>query len=387
MATDMYPSIQTGAAVNVLLDQIGWPSDKRDIDSGATTLRWWSVAGTDAMVVLSSLIDAEGPPAVAYASGDTFVFRDRHHRLIDTGSTAIQATFRAKGIEPTFCEPMSYNIGWKDLVNRIEISVEETQPDFYQDIFTTEDVISLTTGESRQFVIDSDEGFLDALTPEEGVDYTMVSGSATFGLTRTNGDTTTLEVNCTGTCRIVGLKVRARPVIIRNTVVVKHDDVASQDEHGIRNIQDAELENMGNQHDALAIAMIITAQRSQRLPVVSITVNSGNDARLGQILGRQISDRIHIIEPKQTYLHHDFFIDRIEHEIGEAGKDHRATFLCERSPSEVQDPNPPVYFTFGDASRGLNEGSFAIQGVSFTEVLMVLDDPTTGALGTGGLGW
>lgn len=406
MSTDMYPSLQTGEAVHVLLDAIGWPEADRDIDSGATTLRWWAASGTDAFAVLGEIIEAEGPPAVAYADGDTFVFRDRHHRLIRTESSAVQATFRSGGLEPTFCEPMEYNIGWKDLVNRIEIVVEETQPELLSDIFSSEDIITMLSGESRQFDLTgssggdgngggtgggSEAGFIDALVPVEGIDYTVVSGGFTFALSRTNGQTATLFVDCTSSGTLAGLKVRGRPIGVKNTITVKYNDAGSQSENGIRNLQDAEIENMGNQHDALAIAKIIVAQRGQRVPVVSITVNNGNDKRTAQILGRQLSDRIHIIEPEQTFLHHDFFIDRIEHSIAAAGKDHRATFVCERAPFDTEDPDPPAFFTFGAGQPGFgphaNEGAFSNDGVSFTETIMVLDDPTTGALGTGGLGW
>lgn len=412
MNTDMYPSLMTGEAVHVLLDAIGWPEgdDYRDIDSGATTLRWWAAAGNDALTTLTAILEAEGPPAVAYAEGDKFIYRDRHHRLLRPESNSVVATFRSSGTEPTFCEPMTYNIGWKDLVNRIQITVAETIPDLLSDIFTSQDTIAMTSGESRTFEISGEggegaagnpgggstlggssggtsEGFVDALVPVEGIDYTLVSGAFDFTLSRTNGLTATLEVNCTSTGSIVGLRVRGRSIIVRNESLVIHNDTGSQTEHGIKSLQDNESLEMGNRHDALAIAKIITAQRSQRRPVVSITVNNGNDARLTQILERQISDRIHIIEPEQTFIHHDYFIDRIEHNVDAAGKDHRATFICERALEEADDPDPPVWFTFDDANAGFDEGAFIFQGMSFTETIMVLDDPTTGALGTGGLGW
>lgn len=410
MHTDMYPSLQTGEAVHVLLDAIGWPTgdDFRDVDSGATTLRWWAQSGSDAFEVLTGIIEAEGPPAVAYVEGDKFIFRDRHHRLIRPESSELQATFRSGkpgDAEPHFCEPMTYNIGWKDLANRVEIQVDETLPDVLSDIFSTGDMITMTSGESRQFDLTGssggdgqgggtggqESGFIDAIVPVAGVDYTLVSGAFTFALSRTNGLTATLFVDCQSAGQLAGLKVRGRPISVKNSQIVKYDDVGSQSEHGIRTLQDADTSQMGNQHDAFAIAKIIAAQRGQRVPTVEITVNNGNDTRMTQILARQISDRIHIVEPDQTFVDHDFFIDRIEHSVGSAGEDHRVSFICERAPFAVDDPDPPAFFAFGSGMPGFgphaNEGAFSNDGISFTETIMILDDADTGRLGTGGLGW
>lgn len=387
VSTIMYPSVQTGEAVGILLDGIGWPEEDRDIDAGATTLRWWFADDDDALEALGAVIDAEGPPAIAYVDGDTFVFRDRHHRLLRTDSSASQQTFNSGGTEPTFAAPMTYNIGWKDLVNQVVIPVEERIPDLPSDIFSSEDVINLTTGQSLTLKIDHSQGFVDLITPVAGLDYTLVSGTVTMGVSRTSGGTANLEINCQSAAVIAGLRVRGRSIEPKNTINVEHNDVGSQDNHGIRTLDDSNTEVVSNQHDAWALANIIIAQRSQRRPVVSITVNNGNDTRYYEIFQRQVSDRIRIVEQNQTFVDHEFFIENIAHSIAQAGKDHTVVFTCERAPSDTEDPDPPVFFTFGDANAGFNEGAFAENGISFTETILILDDSTNGALGTGGLGW
>lgn len=387
VSTIMYPSVQTGEAVGILLDAIGWPAGDRDIDSGATTLRWWFAEETDALAALGEVIGAEGPPALAYVEGDTFVFRDRHHRLTRSESSVSQQSYTSGDTEPAFSAPMTYNIGWKDLANQVVIPVEENIPDLVSEIFSSEDAITMTSGQSIAIKIDQGEGFVDLLTPVEGLDYVLVSGAVTMGISRTSGASALLEINCQSAAVIAGLKVRGRAIIARNTISIEYNDVGSQDDHGIRTLDDADLEVVSNQHDAWAIANIIVAQRAQRRPVVTITVNNGNDTRYYEILGRQVSDRIRITEGSQTFVDHEFFIERVEHSIAAAGKDHRVVFTCERAPSDTEDPDPPVFFTFGDASAGFNEGAFAETGISFTETIMILDDPANGALGTGGLGW
>jgi hypothetical protein len=387
ISTPIYPSLQTGEAVNVVLDAIGWPSADRDVDSGATTLRWWFGEGENALEVLQSIIESEGPPSVVYVDGTTFVFKDRHHRYVNAASTTSQATFRGSGSEPLFSAPMTYNIGWKDLVNQVTIQVEETLPDVYSEVFSSEDTIALKAGETRTIIIDVAEGFVDLIPPEEGVDYEVPVGSVTAGISRTSGGTANLELVATADVVIQGLSVRGRQIVAKNTQNIQHNDVASQDEHGIRVLDDQELELSANVHDAWAIENIIIAQRATRRPVVSITVNNGNDTRFTQILTRQISDRIRIIEPLQTFVDHEFFIEKIEHSVAQAGKDHRVIFSCERAPDDTTDPDPPVPFEFGSATAGLNEGAFYDAGTSFTESILILDDATRGQLGSNGLAW
>lgn len=85
VSTPLYPSIRTGEAIHAVLDSIGWPYNRRDIDLGATTLRWWFAEGQDAWTVINDLVKAEGPPALLTSSAlGSISFRDRHHRLWTT---------------------------------------------------------------------------------------------------------------------------------------------------------------------------------------------------------------------------------------------------------------------------------------------------------------
>ena len=63
ISTPLYPSIRTGTAIGYILDALGWPSGARDLDPGASTIRWWWEEGTDGLTALSRMLAAEGPPA------------------------------------------------------------------------------------------------------------------------------------------------------------------------------------------------------------------------------------------------------------------------------------------------------------------------------------
>lgn len=93
ISTGLYQAQRSGTLVGVILDTIGWTAP-RDLDIGATHVPWWWASQQDAFDLLTELIASEGPPAVAYIAPDgTFVYRDRHHRLLRAASLTSQATF------------------------------------------------------------------------------------------------------------------------------------------------------------------------------------------------------------------------------------------------------------------------------------------------------
>jgi hypothetical protein len=95
ISTELYQSQRTGTLIGVILDAVGW-TGPRDLDLGATFVPWWWLDETDAFSALQDLIASEGPPSIAYAGPDgTFIFRDRHHRLLRAASLTSQATFTA----------------------------------------------------------------------------------------------------------------------------------------------------------------------------------------------------------------------------------------------------------------------------------------------------
>ena len=88
LSTPLYASIRTGTAIGYILDALGWPGGARDIDPGASTIRWWWEEGADGLTALARMLAAEGPPAMCFVDTNAnFVYRDRHHRLPRAAST------------------------------------------------------------------------------------------------------------------------------------------------------------------------------------------------------------------------------------------------------------------------------------------------------------
>lgn len=383
LSTAVHKGLRTGDAVGIILDYAGWPAHKRDIDAGASVIAWWWEEGSTVADALKKVVATEGGPAYMSVSpsGD-FVFRDRHHRLLNSSSTSIQATFTAGGDEPQFSAPMDINVGWKDIVNVVEFNLSTTSSVFTPEpyvtwpvVWETEETFTLSQGEEKVFDVVASSAFVNAQTPRTGFtgeetdinDYEMISGAITVSLSRTSGARTELRVRCTsGPAVVKGMKLRASPLSSNDAVKISSRDAGSIGKVGESASTDMES-GWANENDAQAIADVTIGIRANRLPTVSVDMNNASQERVEQILGRDLSDRIHILEPR-SFTDHDYYIEHISHTISEAGMLHKTTFGCERVPTYSGNP-----FRFDGADGGFDEGVFGYDGLSEPETLFVLD--------------
>jgi hypothetical protein len=363
ISTGLHQGVSTGQAIGLVLDAIGWPAGDRDIDHGGTTIAWWWEEGTDAFTALQRIVASEGPGAFAHAGSDgRFVFRDRHHRLIRDASLTVQATFRDAGDEPLFSAPMSYEVGWRDIVNSVSLSVEQRQVADLGVVWEYgAQVIAIPAGDTIAIAVETSDPFRDARTPEEDTDYTVISGTVAVTLSRTSGQSAVIRIRAiAGAATIEKLQLRASSLQAARTVQILAEDTTSISRYGTRSSTvDAPWVGV---HDADAIAALILAQRAERLPVVSIRLVGSNVRRLTEQLRRDLSDRVRIVET-QTGIDNDFYIEQITHDIREAGLVHDTVFGCEQVPQPVSNP-----FRFDTAGAGFDDGLFGASGV---------DDPDT----------
>jgi hypothetical protein len=592
ISTELYHSIQTGTAIGYVLDAIGWPSDKRDLDQGASTIRWWWEEETDAFEALGKIVSAEGPPAFTFVdSAGNFVFRDRHHRVLTDTSITSQATFvsgsedkitfvatgdaysttsagtsftlnkptgsQASDLYVAFVvtdsvstcsvsgwtlvrsttlddgtddlglfvlvkdaaaddpdtwtgsvsvsssrrfarvlayrgtapaanqfvtedaststgttatlttpsvantvsgawrlalfvahedetntgwgsysptaterfdnevgtsdpvlaiaaadsnEPVSaesgktatatlagtsavdssaawiglirpwagtglrfslegfeYDIGWKDIVNSVSFAIEERNPTTKQVVWESEEqLFVIPANTTRELIVESDEPFYKAAIPVEDTDYVLQSGAVTITLSRTSGATTTIFMKATSAAVVHGMRLQATPVPVSREVVVKLEDRTSINNHGVHSLQEEIESSWLNSSDAEAVAKAILGLRAERLPLITFQIVNSNNEKMLQILTRDLSDRIHVVE-NQTFTDHDFFIERIEQEIEEVGWNHRAVFGCERAPNQVTGT-----FKFGSSGPGFDSGRLGTQGGNNSDDVFIL---------------
>lgn len=382
LSTRVYPSIQTGVAINVILDLMEWPEDKRDIDAGATTMRYWVEEGTSALEAIEKITQSEGLPAFAYLNQyGTFIFRDRHHRYLESRSLTSQVTLHAEDgatEEPQLSEPFDYDIGWRELFNSVDVTVEERQPQPRTVVWERQRDIVLSPGQTETIDMVFENPVMDALIPVAGVDYTTSVGNVDITLNRKSGMSISMDVRAIGgvNARITKIQLRARPIEVSRTYRFVLKDRTSIKKYG------EQVYNEGmpwaNRNDVQALENIIIGVRAERLPVIHATVNNDNTERFTEALTRELSDKVHIVET-ETFTDHDFYVEQIKHTITEGGHYHTTEFGYEQARTQ-----PTGVFTFDDPARGFNDGVFGYDGISNPSNLMILGQTN---LGEGFLGF
>ncbi|WP_086559973.1 hypothetical protein [Streptomyces africanus] len=399
LSTGVYASMRTGELVNTILDLAGWTAG-RDIDQGATVVRYWWAEGADALSAINDLVKSEGPPAVAYVAPDgTFTFRDRHHRLLRTQSRETRATFTGGRLEDCtagapaatgydFTKPFTYSHGWRDIVNAVTFDVEERTPAAsLEAVWTDESTYALAAGQSVQIEVTSSDPFVDAVIPLSGTDITYSASGAAWVwalLSRRSGASATLTLRAVGgPVTVTAVQLRARPLAVQRTVKVSLTDPGSVTRHGERSYPDSAP--WAGPEDAEAIANMILLHYGHRRPTVQLRVTSQDPAHFMQVLQRTVSDRIRIVN-EEMGLDSDFFVERVTHTIQRTGQPGRApvhsvVLGCERdlvTPSNV--------FTFDVRGAGFDQGVFDLTVADAPGEVFVFDDPVQGQFDRGRLG-
>lgn len=393
ISTDLYHAQRTGTLIGVILDAIGW-TGPRDLDLGATHVPWWWASQGDAFDLLTDLLLSEGPPSIAYVAPDgTFVFRDRHHRLLNAASLTPQAAFAARRItcdSPpvtgfSYLEPFTYEIGWRDIVNDVNFAVEERAPaGELTVIWESDDTLSLTIGQSVQVAVQANDPFMDAQDLETGTDIiTTGAGVAVTTISRRSGQTLTITITAVGAAlTVTHLQVRARTVPVSRTVQVEADDSTSIARHGLRSYPDDAP--YAGAHDAYAITQLLLARYAERRPTVELRIVSSDTAHHLQVVTRAISDLI-TIRNGELGLDTNFYIEWLQHTVARMnGEDcpgpvHYAVLGCETSGTVV----PANPFTFDKTGAGFDQGVFDPTASDNPSTVFIFDHPTQGRFDVG----
>jgi hypothetical protein len=350
--TPLYRGIRTGAAVHAILDAIGWPSAQRDIDPGATVIKYWWEEGTNAWDALRKLVTSEGPPAFLAINPDTnsIMFRDRSHRMLYPASKASQATFRDAGADPRFSWPLGYTAGWRDIINSVTFSVPGREPLDPGAVWTSDATWDFAANETKTVIVVASEPFMNAQVPFWPRDFQLPVGSVVMSIGRDSGQSTIITMTEAAglPAQVVGLQLWATSLPVRNTSQVSITDSASIGAYGVKTYPDPA--DWANTYDAEAVAQIIVSQRAQRLPTVDVRLLGASTTTLGHQLARDLSDRVTIVDA-ETGLNGDFYLEQINHSITGAGNRILEThFGCEKIGPLVDDP--ATVFIFGSPTNG-----------------------------------
>jgi hypothetical protein len=213
----------------------------------------------------------------------------------------------------------------------------------------------------------ADDPFSDAVVPnvtdvqpDGSTDYVLQSGSiGSIALSRTSGQSTAITVTAgAGGATLTGIRLRAISYPVASQYRITVEDATSITNYGRTSWTEGVPKWVG-QLDADAIANKILQLRKDRLPTFSVTVNNGTSNRLAQILDRDISDRVTIIETN-TAVNADHFIESVEYNVKDIGYDHTATFFCERVPtSSTPDSTNVIILGSAVLNHRLDSGKLA----------------------------
>lgn len=395
LSTPVRSGVRTGNLIGYILDLAGW-TGPRDIDPGATVVSWWWAEGTDAYTAIQDLVASEGPPSIAYQAPDgTFVFRDRHHRLLRTQSQNVQGTFASAQVLCTapavtglsYTPPFTYEHGWRDIVNSVNFDVEERSPSpDLSVVWSYGSTLNLSIGESRDIDITGSDPFIEAQVPTVGTDFTLAGpGTAGVGLSRLSGASIRLTLTATGgPVVITDLQLRARAVPVRRTIKVSRSDTGSITQHGTKEYPNTVP--WAGVNDAYALAGALLDLYAQRRPMIQLRITASTPTHFQQVLSRTVSDRIHVING-ELGLDSDFFVESVTHQIDRIWSNrppvHSVILGCEKDTEANGSTNP---FTFDKRGAGFDDGVFDPLGTDNPNNVFVFDDLINGRFDYGQFG-
>lgn len=365
VSTALQRGIRTGAAIGIVLDEIGW-TGARDLDPGVSVLPFWWASDVSATEAISQLLDAEGAMARAWVQGGTFTFRDRHHRINRTASQTVQATFTnvilPAGSGPggsfrTVRDTFTYSDGFDHLANSVSFTVDERRMQSPAVVWESDTPVVVPASSSTVLHVRADDPFDNAIVPVEDTDFRVVSGAdpTSITLSRTSGQSVIITINGGLTAAVLeGFQLRANPVTVARQVKVLEENSSSITQFRGRYEWPRECPFV-NVYDAQAIARQIVNHYGVRRPRMTFTLMNGfGSGYLAQMLGRSISDRI-TVRDDDTGFNGPCYIEQIQHRLPmPIGIDHYTTFSVEAAEAA----NATTYFKFDTAGAGFNQGVF-----------------------------
>lgn len=360
LSTPLYTGLRTGDAIGVILDAIGW-TGPRDIDAGATVMPYWWAEDTDAATAVADLVRAEGPPAIAYVQGGTFVFRDRHHRIFRAASTTTQGLFTH--IIPAGSGPGSdykierntfeYQHGFDAIANSVSFDTPVRTGDPYvTEVYSSDDLITLSSGDVLNINASGSDPFFNA-TPN----VITQSGTVTSSLNRTSGAAVVLTLTAVTTAIVSHVGIMATSVSTKRTTQIKAE--APGVTGTTRANWTGESPPFVNIYDAQAIANRIVAVYASNRPRITFTIacDYSNATYMAKLLSLKISDRV-TVRNDAMGLNTDFMIERLTYRIT------NLRIVRVTIGAQIADPIQPAnLFQFDVAGHGFDQGKFALTGI------------------------
>jgi len=332
MATALYTDTLTGTIHGYILTDAGWSSTMRTLDTGQLTVPYWYGQDVKARFAQEEIDDSEQGFSYVDRSG-YFNFEDRHHRSTATHQTS-QGTFT------NTMANITYSLNARSVYNIIKTTVTPWAIQAEVELWRLKETPSIPAGETYTWWGDAsysgESVFVGAwVTPVVTTDYTANSQSdglgdnetANIAITTTKFAKTiklAIKNNATHIVYITLLKARGTWYDDQTKVTRKTEDTTSQTAYQKRTLE-ISGKYMTSADEAQDFCNYAIGKYKDPRAELSMTIMNQDATTLTQILSREISDRITVINTKLG-INGDYFIDYLEHDISQGGKLHTATY-------------------------------------------------------------
>jgi hypothetical protein len=327
MATALYKNQLTGTIHEYILDDAGWSSDMRLIDAGQDTVPYWYGHDIKARFAQGEIDDSELGFSFVDGAGH-FRFEDRWHRSNAEHQTS-QGTFS------NTMANITYSLNPRNVYNIVKVSTTPWELQAEAELWRLEETPSIAVGDTQVWWGDS-QYFVDAwVTPVATTDYTANSLATGLGTDMTTdiaitttkfAKTIKLSIINNGTVPafITLLKARGTWYDDQTKVTRKAEDTTSQTAYQKRTFE-LDAKYTEDADHAQEYATYFLGKFKEPRAELSMGIMNQDSATLTQILSREISDRITVVNTKLG-INADYFIDYMEHDISMSGLLHTTTY-------------------------------------------------------------
>jgi len=325
--TALFTATKTGQLVTEILDDVGWSSTLRAIDTGQDTVplaQWHQVSA------LSGLqeIEASEIGFIYVNESGELAFEDRHHRL-KSPHTASLASF-----DNTMSE-IRYELSSRNIFNEVRATVTEVTLGATAVLWTLQDTPSIAAGASKTIWSAFTNFATNLITPAATTDYTANSAADGSGTNLTSSISIVYSALAQASKYVITnsaavpafltlLQQRGDMYTAGDQSTAKADDATSQTNYSLRrrSLNGKYLNDIDQAQD---YCNFILTRYKEPQAEPTMTLNNRSDAVLTQILTRQVSDRI-TVDNNLLGLDGDFYINRMQHSINPRQQLHTVTY-------------------------------------------------------------
>lgn len=355
----------TGTIIDAILDAAGWPTDKREIDRGATVVPYYFTTEKRNVLDLIREIEASEGGVIYETKDGKIGFESRMRRRMPpynaskaTLSDADGAVLAYDEIEQSDPVDEIYNLATAK-VQRYELQEEAV---LWKLAETDEASPTIAPGASKSFwasISPDVAAVYEWTTPVASTDFTANTNSFGTGTDLSASITVTVDKFATSmkitltngaasTVSITSLSARGVALVALDPVTVRADDEDSQETYGIREFP-LDAPWLPSTNIAQGYVDDTVSDRKDPKPLIAVGYRANRSTpQLIEALTRDVGHRITVEGKNRALLgvDEDFYVESITQTILQAGTDHRVKY--ELSPATIVE----VCFIIGESEIG-----------------------------------